>query len=101
MLISRDPTYYLIICNQTNSRKAVGGLQVPRSACNFVVPAVNIVALGLLCLCVGCGQDRPADAKLSTTGTHRVETASMTTREFAIEGMMCQGCADSITSAIA
>jgi copper chaperone CopZ len=25
----------------------------------------------------------------------------MTTREFAIEGMMCQGCADSVTSAIA
>ena len=68
---------------------------------NLLVPAASIFALGLLSLCMGCGQAGSGNGKLSTTGAHPVETASMTTREFAIEGMMCQGCADSVTSAIA
>jgi copper chaperone len=68
---------------------------------NGVLHAAGIFAFGLLTLCVGCGPAGSADAKLSTTGANPAETKGMTTREFTIDGMACQGCADNVTNAIA
>ncbi len=74
---------------------------MPKPNREIVVQAARIVALGLLSLCVGCGQGGSGNAKLSTTGANPVEMTGMTTREFTIDGMMCQGCADNVTNAIA
>jgi copper chaperone CopZ len=76
-------------------------MQVPKPNREILVHAARIFALGLLSLCVGCGQDGSGDTKLSTTGANPRETAGMATREFTVEGMMCQGCADNVTNAIA
>ena len=74
---------------------------MPKAHRDIVTPAARIFALGLLSLCVGCGRDGPGSAKLSTTEANPAETTGMMTREFIIEGMMCQGCADNVTNAIA
>jgi copper chaperone CopZ len=73
---------------------------VPKPNREIVVQAARIFALALLSLCVGCGPNGSADAKLSTTGANLAETKGMTIREFTIEGMACQGCADNVTNAI-
>lgn len=66
--------------------------------------AVGVVAFlvgGLSFWLVSHANERMAELKSAEAREHGGEATAATRREFSIEGMSCQGCADSITSALA
>jgi hypothetical protein len=73
---------------------------MPKGASYVVVGIFAFLVGGFSFRLVGLGGEGKTESKRSELQEAAGGTGTSTSREFSIEGMTCQGCADTITSAL-